>query len=179
MNTTMMMGVGGATIGPGLDKAPTGIPGLDQVTGGGLPRGRVSLVAGSAGAGKTLLDHGVELVEVYVGPAGVLAGSARLAQEAVERDAEVHKADELERHLRELRNNITEREAHLVAVRDQLAAEHTEIDRIDRRERRHVADTEADRVTMASQRWADAAPDPDVTPGRRWAEKAPDNGGKQ
>ena len=45
----------GATIGPGLDRAPTGISGLDQITGGGLPRGRVTLVAGSAGAGKTLL----------------------------------------------------------------------------------------------------------------------------
>ena len=42
-------------MGPGLEKAPTGIPGLDQITGGGLPRGRVTLVAGSAGAGKTLL----------------------------------------------------------------------------------------------------------------------------
>ena len=42
-------------MGPGLEKAPTGIPGLDQITEGGLPRGRVSLVAGSAGAGKTLL----------------------------------------------------------------------------------------------------------------------------
>jgi circadian clock protein KaiC len=45
----------GASAGPGLAKAPTGIDGLDQITGGGLPRGRVSLVAGSAGAGKTLL----------------------------------------------------------------------------------------------------------------------------
>ena len=45
----------GAAIGPGLDRAPTGISGLDQITGGGLPRGRVTLVAGSAGAGKTLL----------------------------------------------------------------------------------------------------------------------------
>ena len=39
----------------GWKKAPTGIPGLDQITQGGLPRARVSLVAGSAGAGKTLL----------------------------------------------------------------------------------------------------------------------------
>ena len=36
-----------------------------------------------------LTDHGVELVDVYVGPAGVLTGSARLAQEAAERDAEL------------------------------------------------------------------------------------------
>ena len=51
----MLMGLAESAVGPGLEKAPTGIPGLDQITGGGLPRGRVSLVAGSAGAGKTLL----------------------------------------------------------------------------------------------------------------------------
>ena len=38
-----------------LPKAPTGVAGLDQVTGGGLPRGRATLVCGPAGSGKTLL----------------------------------------------------------------------------------------------------------------------------
>ncbi len=38
-----------------LPKAPTGIQGLDEVTQGGLPRGRPTLVCGSAGCGKTLL----------------------------------------------------------------------------------------------------------------------------
>ena len=39
----------------GILKAPTGIPGLDEITGGGLPAGRPTLVCGSAGCGKTLL----------------------------------------------------------------------------------------------------------------------------
>jgi len=38
-----------------LPKAATGIRGLDEITGGGLPRGRTSLVCGSAGCGKTVL----------------------------------------------------------------------------------------------------------------------------
>ncbi len=38
-----------------LEKAPTGIRGLDEVSGGGLPRGRPTLVCGPAGSGKTLL----------------------------------------------------------------------------------------------------------------------------
>jgi len=38
-----------------LAKAPTGIQGLDELTGGGLPKGRVSLVCGKAGCGKSLL----------------------------------------------------------------------------------------------------------------------------
>ena len=40
---------------PRLAKAPTGIPGLDEITNGGLPRGRPTLVCGGAGCGKTLL----------------------------------------------------------------------------------------------------------------------------
>jgi circadian clock protein KaiC len=43
------------TIAQLLPKTPTGIEGLDEVTGGGLPRGRTTLVCGSAGCGKTLL----------------------------------------------------------------------------------------------------------------------------
>jgi len=38
----------------GIGKAPTGIEGFDDITLGGLPRGRPSLVCGSAGCGKTL-----------------------------------------------------------------------------------------------------------------------------
>jgi len=40
---------------PGLAKSPTGITGLDEITGGGLPSGRPTLVCGSAGCGKTML----------------------------------------------------------------------------------------------------------------------------
>src|SRR3954463_10245719 len=39
-----------------LAKAPTGITGLDEITGGGLPQGRPTLICGGAGCGKTLLS---------------------------------------------------------------------------------------------------------------------------
>jgi circadian clock protein KaiC len=39
---------------PSLPKSPTGISGFDEVTGGGLPKGRPSLICGTAGCGKTL-----------------------------------------------------------------------------------------------------------------------------
>ncbi len=50
---------------PSLSKAATGIQGLDEITGGGLPRGRPTLVCGAAGCGKTMLAmeflvHGAE-----------------------------------------------------------------------------------------------------------------------
>jgi circadian clock protein KaiC len=37
-----------------LKKSPTGIPGFDEITGGGLPAGRPTLVCGSPGCGKSL-----------------------------------------------------------------------------------------------------------------------------
>ena len=41
-----------------LPKCPTGIRGLDEITGGGLPRA-ATLVCGGPGCGKTLLAHGI------------------------------------------------------------------------------------------------------------------------
>src|ERR1700722_3959715 len=43
-----------------LVKAPTGIPGLDDITAGGLPRGRATIVCGGPGCGKTML--GIEFL---------------------------------------------------------------------------------------------------------------------
>jgi circadian clock protein KaiC len=39
-----------------LPKSPTGITGLDEITGGGLPTGRPTLICGEAGSGKTLMS---------------------------------------------------------------------------------------------------------------------------
>ncbi|MGZ4969219.1 MAG: circadian clock protein KaiC [Methylobacter sp.] len=43
-------------LSPLLLKSPTGIQGLDEITGGGLPTGRPTLVSGGAGSGKTMLS---------------------------------------------------------------------------------------------------------------------------
>ena len=40
----------------GLEKSPTGISGLDEITDGGLPKGRPTLISGGAGSGKTLMS---------------------------------------------------------------------------------------------------------------------------
>jgi circadian clock protein KaiC len=105
-----------------------------------------------------LTNHGAELVDVYVGPAGMLTGSARLAQQAAGREAQLRQADDLEHRRRELRRSISEHEAHFAAVQDQIAAERAELDRIGLRERHQAADTEADEVAMGKRRWADAVP---------------------
>ena len=38
-----------------IERVPTGVPGLDELIEGGLPRGRVTLITGAAGSGKTTL----------------------------------------------------------------------------------------------------------------------------
>ena len=45
-----------------LQKCPTGIDGFDQLTEGGLPQNRTTLITGSPGSGKTLwgIDFVVE-----------------------------------------------------------------------------------------------------------------------
>jgi len=64
----------GASAGK-LAKCPTGIGGLDEVTNGGLPLGRPTLVCGSAGCGKTLLalEFLVRGIQRYDEPAVFLA----------------------------------------------------------------------------------------------------------
>ena len=106
-----------------------------------------------------LTDRGVELADVYVGPAGVVTGSARTIQQARERDAKLQRDEDLMRRQRELRRAIVEREARLSLLQDELAADKAEIDRINRRQQRQVADVEEDRAAMASRRWADQAED--------------------
>ena len=44
----------GASLHKQLQKCPTGIKGFDEITEGGLPKNRTTLVSGGAGSGKTL-----------------------------------------------------------------------------------------------------------------------------
>ena len=39
-----------------IQKCPTGIAGLDEMTGGGLPKGRTTLICGGPGSGKTMIS---------------------------------------------------------------------------------------------------------------------------
>jgi len=65
-----------------LPKVPTGIDGLDQVTRGGLPKGRPTLVCGAAGCGKTLMaiEFLVRGATLYAEP-GVFVSFEETAEE--------------------------------------------------------------------------------------------------
>lgn len=58
-----------------LQKAPTGIRGLDEISGGGLPRGRTTIVCGGPGCGKTMLglEFLVRGIEEFGEPGVLLA----------------------------------------------------------------------------------------------------------
>jgi circadian clock protein KaiC len=66
---------GASSLSEPLAKCPTGIVGLDDVTNGGLPKGRPTLVCGAAGCGKTLLatEFLVKGIELFDEPGVFLA----------------------------------------------------------------------------------------------------------
>lgn len=69
---------------PGLPKAPTGISGFDELTFGGLPRGRPTLVCGGAGCGKSLF--GIEFLvrgATQFGEPGVLMSFEEPARDLI------------------------------------------------------------------------------------------------
>ena len=76
-----------------------------------------------------LTDEGAELIDVYVGPSGVLTGSARVEQMAHERGLEESQADERERRRRELEQRRAAVEAQISVLQAQLSAENAEFDR--------------------------------------------------
>lgn len=113
-----------------------------------------------------LTDHGVQLIDVFVGPEGVMTGSARLAHEITERDARLQRREEEERRTRELRRDITHAQVQLAALQDEIAAKQAELERMADREERLAAGAEAVRQAMGTRRWADPA-DPDYDEERR------------
>ena len=70
---------------PELKKAPTGIGGLDEITAGGLPEGRPTLLCGSAGCGKTLFGlHFLVRGALEYGEPGVFVAFEEREQDLIE-----------------------------------------------------------------------------------------------
>src|SRR5215470_11668279 len=64
-----------------------------------------------------LTDHGIDLLDVYIGPEGVLTGSMRAAQEAREKALGVVRKQDMERRQRELERKRRGLEAQIEALR--------------------------------------------------------------
>jgi circadian clock protein KaiC len=104
-----------------------------------------------------LSDHGVELCEVYVGAGGVLTGSARLAQEALEQAGKLTRKQETERRQLELESKRRALEAQIDAMRAEFVVRETEALKIIGQEQAQEAQLLRERVEMGLSRKADTA----------------------
>ena len=106
-----------------------------------------------------LTDRGVELVDVYAGPSGVLTGSARLTQEAQERAAALAQEHELERKERTLTRLRAAFEAELASLRAKFEAEQADLAIEIDEHRSRATRLRADQHDIAESRGGDATSD--------------------
>lgn len=99
-----------------LQKCPTGIKGLDEITGGGLPQGRPTLVCGGTGCGKTLLA-----MEFLV------RGATEYGEPGVFMSFE-EKSEELAQNFASLGFDLNDLEARMKLSLDYVHIERTEIE---------------------------------------------------
>jgi circadian clock protein KaiC len=99
-----------------LPRCPTGIEGLDEITGGGLPLGRPTLIAGSAGCGKTIFatEFLVRGATQY-GEPGVLVTFEE-------------RAEELTQNVRSMGFDLDDLERRGLLTVDHIAVERSEIE---------------------------------------------------
>ena len=102
-----------------------------------------------------LTDHGVELRDVYVGPGGVLTGSARQAQEAQEQAAQMARQQEVTRRQLELERKRKALEAQIAMLRGEFEAQEAETLNIIGQEQLQEAQLTHDRASMGMGRQAD------------------------
>ena len=104
-----------------------------------------------------LTDHGVELRDVYVGPSGVLTGSARLVQEAQEKAVQTLREQEVESRQLELERKRTVLEAQITALRAEFAVQEIASMKIIGQEQAQEAQLAQERTDMGLSRKADVA----------------------
>jgi circadian clock protein KaiC len=99
-----------------------------------------------------LSAEGIKLVDVYLGPSGMLTGSARVALEEQERDASIRQADESELKLAQLERKRKAMEAQIEALRAEFEAEAVAISKsVDSEKRREKKQSDG-RSAMARSR---------------------------
>ena len=99
-----------------------------------------------------LTNQGIELRQVYVGPSGVLTGSARIAQKALE-DAEVlMRKQDIERKKREIERKNKELETQIASLRANFESEEYEAFKIIEAEQDTIKRLEQDKIEMAVSR---------------------------
>ena len=106
-----------------------------------------------------ITGEGVQLLDVYVGPEGVLTGSMRAAQEARERAGEQERRQEMERKKRELERRRAALEAQIAALRAEFDATEAEAATIATQGQAQERSTQEARQAAAARRGADGKSD--------------------
>jgi circadian clock protein KaiC len=118
-----------------------------------------------------LTDHGIELIDAYVGTEGVLMGSARASQSAREYAGTLEREQARQRKQRELQRKQELYEAQVMALKHQFEADRDAIlqDIQEDQSRESVAATQ--RIEMARLRHADLAVEVDENGSRKKSRK--------
>jgi circadian clock protein KaiC len=106
-----------------------------------------------------LTNKGIDLQDVYLGPDGVLTGSARLSQESREKSAVLTRRQAIEGKQRGRQRKREALEARIVALRKEFEAEEEETDRLISQEQVLEKSLRQDEERMAARRQADVKPD--------------------
>jgi circadian clock protein KaiC len=114
-----------------------------------------------------ITDHGFDVLDIYVGPEGVLTGSSRLSQEAHERGAELARQQEAEQRERDLQRKREALEAKILALRKDFEAEQELFALGSSQEQERKQALSRDRENLALGRRADVIGDRPERPRRR------------
>ena len=104
-----------------------------------------------------LTDHGAELVDVYLGPEGILTGSARVAQEAQDRRTQSERQQEIERKRLDLKRKRETMQVQIAVLQAELEAEEAYMQKLIAQEETRETGLLQDRAEMARSRKADPA----------------------
>ncbi len=102
-----------------------------------------------------ITNHGIELVDVYIGPEGVLTGAARAQQEGRENAAQVKRQQETARKKRELERRRRLADFQFSALREKLDAQEEELRLAIEEDQQAELELGENRLVMASRRGAD------------------------
>ncbi len=103
-----------------------------------------------------LTDKGVDLLDVYVGPSGMLTGSARISQESREKDIELAHQQEIERRKLNVEIRCKALEAQIASLRAQFQAEEQELKKLTEQEKMRQNGVSKLREKIAGMRKEDA-----------------------
>jgi circadian clock protein KaiC len=104
-----------------------------------------------------MTNRGVDLLEVYTGPGGVLTGSARIAQEGKDRAAALLRQQETERNRSLMQRKHEVMDSQIAILRAQFQNEEDESMKVIEQDRSREAVFAEDRATLAHHRQADSS----------------------